>query len=125
MKVGTFMATCPVTAIGVAYCYYLRTKMPRRPVWPDGWHWELELTPHLMKRMEDRNFNELDLRRMLEYARAYRSDLVEGRWVIEARHQGQPWEVIMEPDESERLLVVITAYLVSRLTITHIYSRSC
>jgi hypothetical protein len=89
-------------------------KMPRRPVWPDWWHWELELTPHLMKRMEDRDFNELDLRRMLEYARAYRPDLVEGRWVIEARHQGQPWEVIMEPDESERLLVVITAYPVSR-----------
>ena len=41
--------------------------------------------------MEDRDFNELDLRKMLEYAHAYRSDLVEGRWVIEARHQGQPW----------------------------------
>jgi len=93
---------------------YAEEKMPRRPVWPDWWHWELELTPHLMKRMEDRDFNELDLRRMLEYARAYRSDLVEGRWVIEARHQGQPWEVIMEPDESEHLLVVITAYPVSR-----------
>jgi hypothetical protein len=67
---------------------YSEGKMPRRPAWPDWWHWELELTPHLMKRMEDRGFNELDLRRMLEYARAYRSDLAEGRWVIEARHQG-------------------------------------
>lgn len=32
-----------------------------------------------MKRMEDRDFNELDLRRMLEYAHAYRSDIVEAK----------------------------------------------
>jgi len=63
--------------------------------------------------MEDRDFNELDLRRMLHHARAYRSDRVEGRWVIEARHIGQPWEIIMEPDESAQLLVVVTAYPLS------------
>jgi hypothetical protein len=35
---------------------------------------------------------------------------VEGRFVIEARHADAPWEVIVEPDELRRLLVVITAY---------------
>ncbi len=67
-----------------------------------------------MKRMEDRDFTELDLRGMLQHARTYRPNIVEGRWVIEARQQGQPWEIIVEPDESEQLLVVITAYPVSK-----------
>ena len=60
--------------------------------------------------MEDRAFNEVDLRRMLEYATGYRVDILEGRFIIEASHAGLPWEVIVEPDEVRTLLVVITAY---------------
>jgi len=81
-----------------------------RPEWPDWWDWELELSPHLLKRMTDRSFNEIDLRRMLERASDYREDVVEGRLVIETRHRGRPWEVIVEPDRERQLLVVITAY---------------
>lgn len=33
-------------------------------------------------------------------------------WVSETSHQSRRWEVIVEPDESDRLLVVITAYSV-------------
>ena len=33
--------------------------------WPDWWDWELEFTPHLIKRMIDRQFNEVELRAML------------------------------------------------------------
>jgi len=51
---------------------------------------------------------------MLQHARAYRPNIVEGRWVIEARRQGQLWEIIVEPDEREQLLVVITAYPLAR-----------
>lgn len=40
--------------------------------------------------------------------------MVEGRFVIEARHAGQSWEVIVEPDEVRQLLVVITAYPVEQ-----------
>ena len=47
---------------------------------------------------------------MLETARTFRPDFTEGRFVIEARFKGQPWEVIVEPDEVEHLLVVVTAY---------------
>jgi hypothetical protein len=47
---------------------------------------------------------------MLEVARRYREDLVDGRWVIETKHRGRAWEVIVEPDGEEQLLVVITAY---------------
>jgi hypothetical protein len=64
--------------------------------------------------MEDRGFNEIDLRRMLEHASRHRTDILEGRFVIHARHVGQPWEVIVEPDEMRKLLVVITAYPVEQ-----------
>ncbi len=60
--------------------------------------------------MEDRRFTEIDLRRMLQRASAYREDVVEHRWVIETRHRGRSWEVIVEPEVDRRLLVVVTAY---------------
>ncbi|MBI4443068.1 MAG: DUF4258 domain-containing protein [Acidobacteria bacterium] len=79
-------------------------------IWPSWWEWELEFTPHLLKRMTDRRFTEIDLRRMLEKATDLRRDIVEGRWVIGTRHQRRLWEVIVEPDFAEKLLIVITAY---------------
>jgi hypothetical protein len=42
--------------------------------WPSWWSWELELSPHLLKRMVDRQFSEVDLRRMLEHAPRLRDD---------------------------------------------------
>ena len=60
--------------------------------------------------MEDRGFNEVDLRAMLEHAHSYRPDIVEGRFVIDTRHGKSAWEVIVEPDSIGRLIVVITAY---------------
>ena len=41
--------------------------------------------------MEDRAFNEVDLRRMLEHASGHRADIVEGRFVIDVRHAGLAW----------------------------------
>ena len=78
--------------------------------WPSWWTWELELTAHLLKRMEDRGFNEVNLRRMLEHASGHTPDIRPGRFIIEARHAGQSWAVIVEPDEGRQLLVVVTAY---------------
>ncbi len=78
--------------------------------WPDWWNWELELSPHVLKRMVDRSFNETELRLMLEHASGYHSDVNPGRWVIETSHLGKPWEVIVEPDYAASLLVVVTAY---------------
>ena len=60
--------------------------------------------------MEDRGFNEVDLRTMLERASNYRPDVVERRWIIESRHQRRRWEIIVEPDNEVRLLVVVTAF---------------
>jgi hypothetical protein len=84
--------------------------MPRATSWPIWWTWELEFTPHLERRMEDRDFSEVDLRTMLESAMSLRDDWVQGRFVIETAHRLEPWEVIVEPDELDELLVVVTAY---------------
>ncbi len=84
--------------------------MGARRRWPPWWEWELELTPHLLKRMVDRRFTEVELREMLEAATGYRADVVDGRYVIDCRHQRKPWDVIVEPDAAAKRLVVITAY---------------
>ena len=76
------------------------------------WDWDLEFGPHLLKRMDDRRFTEIDLRRMLHRASGYHKDVVEGRWAIRTRHGRRPWEVIVEPDFDRALLVVVTAYAV-------------
>ena len=71
---------------------------------PEWWAWELEMTPHVEKRMEDRGFTEVDLRWMLEQAAHFRPDVVDGRFVIETRFSG------VEPDDVEHILVVVTAF---------------
>ena len=78
--------------------------------WPVWWDWELEITPHIEKRMIQRGFTEVDLRTMLHGAIGCRADVVPDRSVVEARHRGRAWEIIVEPDYEERRLVVITAY---------------
>ena len=78
--------------------------------WPDWWSWELELSPHLLKRMVDRSFSETDLRQMLEDATGYHPNHEEGRFAIETFRDGRVWEIIVEPDEQEQILVVVTAY---------------
>ena len=62
------------------------------------------------KRMTDRGFNEVDLRWMRELATSLREDVVDGRWVVATRHDRRSWEVIVEADYGDRLLVVVTVY---------------
>jgi hypothetical protein len=61
--------------------------------------------------MVDRDFTEVGLRPMLEYATRLRVDVVDGRWIVETWHGKHPWEIIVEPDEEIRLLIVITPIL--------------
>jgi hypothetical protein len=60
--------------------------------------------------IEDRDFSEVDLRSMLERAKSHHPNHVEGRYVIETVHRGRAWEVGVEPDSEDRLLVVVTCY---------------
>jgi len=80
------------------------------PCWLEWWDWELELSLHLFKHRGDRGFSEPDLRAMLERARGYRPDIIEGRWVIVTVFRRRTWEVVVEPDVGARRLVVVTAY---------------
>ncbi len=78
--------------------------------WPQWWPWELELSPHLFKRMADRGFNEAELRLMLEDASGYHENYEPGRWIVATGHAGHAWEVIVEPVTHEEVLLVVTAY---------------
>lgn len=78
--------------------------------WPPWWDWELELSPHVLLRMVDRQFSETDLRGMLADASRCHGDADPGRWVVETTFHHRPWEVIIEPDFELRLTVVVTAY---------------
>lgn len=78
--------------------------------WPEWWNYELVLSPHMIERMQDRKFSELDLRTMLNDAQGYHPSVVSGRFLIESRRARQRWEIVVEPDEFERTLIVITAY---------------
>ena len=81
--------------------------MRKLPAW---WGWELELSLHLLKRMNDRDFTEIDIRHILNSATSIRRDVVSGRWVAATRLRGCRWDVIVEPDPDVELLFVITAY---------------
>ena len=78
--------------------------------WPFWWKWELEITPHVEKRMEQRNFTEIALREMMDRAVGFRPVEQYGRYVIESRYRRTGWEVIVEPDSEGELLVIVTAY---------------
>jgi hypothetical protein len=79
--------------------------------WPAWWEWEIECSnPHLIKRMADRGFSEIVLREMLESAKDFRPDHETGRYVVETMRGGRAWEVVVEPDAADELLIVVTAY---------------
>ncbi len=80
------------------------------PEWPEWWSWEVELSPHLLKRMIDRRFTESDLRAMMADADGFRPDYDPNRWIIETRWSKRDWEVIVEPIGPEKVLLVVTAY---------------
>ena len=82
----------------------------RKREWPPWWNWKLFLIDHIYESMEKRHFTEIDLRRMMEKASGYHRGIVEGRWVLETRHDRQKWEVIVEPNQEKEVLEVVTAY---------------
>jgi hypothetical protein len=80
------------------------------PEWPEWWSWEIELSTHLLKRMVDRRFTESDLRAMLADASGFRPAYDLNRWLVETSWSKRAWRVIVEPIDSEKVLLVITAY---------------
>ncbi|MHB1157548.1 MAG: DUF4258 domain-containing protein [Phycisphaerales bacterium] len=79
--------------------------------WPDWWEWELDTgSPHLAKRMRDRQFSETDLRQMVDVATNLQPNHEPNRWVVRTTLHHAPWEIIVEPLPDEQVLLVITAY---------------
>lgn len=76
---------------------------------PDWWDWEIELTLHAFKRMGDRDFNEADLRIMLDDAQRIVAQ-PNGRYRVETALEGRAWLVIVEPEPRAEVILVITAY---------------
>jgi hypothetical protein len=76
---------------------------------PAWWEWELEISSHCLKRMQDRGFSETDLRAMLDDA----TDLVyqdHGTYLVFTTRDGAKWEVIVSPDDEQLVVVAVTAY---------------
>jgi hypothetical protein len=82
---------------------------PRKKL-PEWWEWPLAFTAHVEARMEERQFSEVELRTMLTDATRIAPARRPGRFVATTRRGAQPWVVVLEPDEDEQLLFVVTAY---------------
>ena len=59
--------------------------------------------------MEDRRFNEVELRIMLADAKDY-AEQSYGRSIVFTTKGDRNWEVVVEPDHVDHVLLVITAY---------------
>jgi len=57
---------------------------------PEWWTWELELTPHIEKRMIQRSFTEIEMREMLSRAHTILPDREEGRYVVRGYMRSAP-----------------------------------
>ena len=64
--------------------------------------------------MLDRGFSETDLRVMMEGASGLREAAEPGRWIVATAHESRAWEIVVEPDAHDQLLVVITAFRVDK-----------
>jgi len=84
--------------------------MSSREGWPEWWHFELVFSPHALERMQERGLGEVKLRTLLQDAQDYRPSCVPGRFLVSSSMGGDHWEVIVEPDELEGVLIVVTAY---------------
>lgn len=78
--------------------------------WPEWWKWDIEISSHVEKRMITRNINEIDLRSMLGNPSDYEEDSENGRFLIKSFYKHKCWEIIVEPDFEENILVIITAF---------------
>ncbi len=81
-----------------------------RRAWPSWWDWELLLSNHVLRRMSERGFDEIDLRAMLASAERVRWGSRHERWVVATRHLGRSWEIVIELDDATQRLIVVTAY---------------
>jgi hypothetical protein len=60
--------------------------------------------------MRQRGFSETDVRHMLfSVQRVHPIDDLS-RWMVDTALDRRPWRIILEPDHTQRVIVVVTAY---------------
>ncbi len=80
---------------------------PDRPAW---WGFEVVLSPHALERMQERGLGEVELRTLLHDAEDVRPSCMPGRFLITSSAGKDTWRIVVEPDELEGILIVVTAY---------------
>jgi len=60
--------------------------------------------------MLDRGFNEVDVRHLLGFPTLLEVMGGGNRWRVEGQLRGARWTVVVEPDNLERVIVVVTAW---------------
>ena len=79
----------------------------QRPKW---WDWDLEISPHLLIRSEQRHFDEVDLRTMIEDAVSMEPELLPDRWRIETKWRRRAWRIVVDVDDHRKRVRVVTAF---------------
>jgi hypothetical protein len=100
-------ARCNELIVGSESQAAILPTMRRRPAWLE---WDIALSVHLLERMEDRGFSELDLRAMFLRVTSIRRDAAPERWVLCTHFGTRRWENVVQPEAQDELLWVVTAY---------------
>lgn len=79
----------------------------QHPYW---WSWPQELTDHVKLQMVDRATRGETLHLLLDHAARVFPGRLPGRWCVESELHGRRWHVIVDVEDDERMLVVVTAY---------------
>jgi hypothetical protein len=77
---------------------------------PEWWNWPFLLTPHVEFRMEERGLDEIGLRSLLARPVSLQRERPGVRWRVTGREGGASWTVVLEPDTSARVVLVITVF---------------
>jgi hypothetical protein len=85
-------------------------KLHRVTSLPSWFAWPIEISPHATRRMPVRGFTEIDVRGMLDTPIEVIPDACPGRYLARCLWVGRRWDVILEPDDLTRIVIVVTAY---------------
>lgn len=79
----------------------------QQPYW---WTWPQEWTDHVQLQLADRANRGETLHELFANPVRLFPGRLPGRWCVESALHGRRWHVIVDVDDDERVLVVVTAY---------------
>jgi hypothetical protein len=84
-------------------------RLRKEAAWLD---WDLEISYHAHKRSGPRGFSEADLRTMIADATGFVPSQTAGRYIVHSTFGKEQWRIVVEPDDEEHALIVVTAWRV-------------